>query len=109
MGLYTSPMGAFLSERTMMRQTRKVPRLLYVEDLENNHTIRRSMGNSIVRQTRKHQRYRSTDLDLRLCPRREVATRRKGKCWRYRLADLDLGLSRKESHDKIMEREMSQP
>ena len=27
-GLYTSPLGAFLSERTIMRQTRKVPKLL---------------------------------------------------------------------------------
>ena len=33
-GLYTSPMGAFLSERMIERQTRKVPRLLYMEGLE---------------------------------------------------------------------------
>ena len=43
MGLYTSPMGAFLSERTIWRQTRKVPRLQYVEGLEYNDTIKRSI------------------------------------------------------------------
>ena len=42
-GLYTSPMGAFLSERTIVRWTRKVPRLLYVEGLEKGDTIKRSI------------------------------------------------------------------
>ena len=43
MGLYTSPMGAFLSERTMRSQTRKVPILLYVDSGKNDHTIIGSM------------------------------------------------------------------
>ena len=46
----------------------------------------------IVCRKRKHQRYRLTDLDLRLCPRREVSTGWKEKRWRYRLVDLDLRL-----------------
>ena len=43
MGLYTSPMGAFLSERTIERQTRKVPKLLLVEGWKRDDTIRRSI------------------------------------------------------------------
>ena len=48
---------------------------LRVEVSEYNHTIRRSMENGIVHRKGKHQRYRLSDLDLRLCPREEVITR----------------------------------
>ena len=54
-GLYTSPMGAFLSERTIVRRTRKVPMLLRMEVLEYDHTIRRGMGNGIVRRKGKYR------------------------------------------------------
>ena len=54
-GLYTSPMSAFLNERTIVKQTRKVPWLLRVKVLEYDHTIRRGMGNGIVHQKGKHR------------------------------------------------------
>ena len=44
MGLYTSPIGAFLSERTIGEQTRKVPMLAISGKMENDHAIKRSMG-----------------------------------------------------------------
>ena len=75
MGLYTSPMGAFLSERTIVRRTRKVSMLLRVEVSEYDHTIRRGMGKGYCL-----LKGETSDIDqqiyiLGLCPRREVISR----------------------------------
>ena len=83
-------MGAFLSERTIARQTRKVPMLLRVEVSEYNHTIRRGMGKGYCL-----LKGETSDIDwqiyiLGLCPMEEVIASQKGKYWRYRSADLYL-------------------
>ena len=77
-------MGAFLSERTIVRWTRKVPRLLQVEGSEKDDTIKRSIIKVIVCLKGKYQRYGSADLDLGFCPRKRVL-------------------------DKVVEREMNGP
>ena len=46
MSLYTSPIGAFLSERTIGGRTRKVPMLAISGRVENDDTIKRSIVRS---------------------------------------------------------------
>ena len=43
-GLYTSPLGTFLSKRTIVGHTRKVPERLNMEGRENDYAIKRSIG-----------------------------------------------------------------
>ena len=46
MGLYTSPISAFLSERTIGSRTRKVLMLAISGRVENDNTIKRSVVRS---------------------------------------------------------------
>ena len=48
MGSYSSLIGAFLSERTIGRQTRKVPMLAINGKVEDDHAIKRSMGEVVL-------------------------------------------------------------
>ena len=52
-GLYTSPIGASLSEITIERQSRKVPIFAISGKVENDHAIKRSMGEVVLSTKRK--------------------------------------------------------